>query len=310
MKNPIRLNIPAIFILMMTLLCGIISAKDYQLYLLAGQSNMDGFGYNSKLPAELKKRLNDVFIFHGNTAADTAEVDGRGIWEELRPGHGVGFSSDGTTNTLSERFGAELSFAVLLKKKDPLANIAIIKYSRGGTSIDPAGASIFGCWGPDFALGNGVNQYDHCLATIRNAFAVRDIDGDGQADRLIPAGIIWMQGESDAAYKVEIAHRYEKNLKHLMDLLRAALRVDDLPVAIGRISDSGLDPEDGIVWPHAKIVRAAQAAFCQKDPAAILVTGTDNYGYSDRWHYDSAGYIALGREFATAMLTFHQKKGR
>jgi hypothetical protein len=67
------------------------------------------------------------------------------------------------------------------------------------------------------------------------------IANDGEADTLIPAGIVWMQGESDAALNAEIAERYEANLKRLMDLIRAALRSDDLPVVIGRISDSGRD---------------------------------------------------------------------
>ena len=34
---------------------------------------------------------------------------------------------------------------------------------------------------------------------------------------------------------------------------------------------------------------------------AALVTTTDIYGYSDPWHYDSAGYIDLGKQFAIAL---------
>ena len=118
---------------------------------------------------------------------------------------------------------------------------------------------------------------------------------------LLTAGIVWMQGESDAAFTAEIALRYAENLKRLMDLLRAALRVDDLPVVIGRIADSGQD-SDGRVWDYGEVVRAAQAAFVEKDPNAALVTSTDAYAFSDLWHYDSAGYLDLGRSFADAMV--------
>ena len=111
-----------------------------------------------------------------------------------------------------------------------------------------------------------------------------------------------MQGESDASYGPEVAAKYEANLKRLMDLIRAALRVDDLPVVIGRISDSGTDKKDGKVWDHGTEVRAAQAAFVKNDTAAHLVESTDAYGYSDPWHYDSAGYIDLGKQFANALL--------
>ena len=122
--------------------------------------------------------------------------------------------------------------------------------------------------------------------------AVRDIDSDGEDDTLVPAGIFWMQGESDAAHGAAIALRYQYNLTRLMTLIRAAMHADDLPVVVGRISDSGQD-DDGRVWNHGEVVRAAQAAFAEQDPAAILVTASDSYQYSDKWHYNGAGYLDL-----------------
>ena len=287
-------------------------AEDIPLFYLGGQSNMDGYGRTNELPNELNGEVEGVFIFHGNTSKDAQPVDGRGVWAKLQPGHGVQFKSDGKQNKLSDRFGVELTFARTVKSAMPGKKIAIIKYSRGGTSIDEAAAGGFGCWEPDFEQGRGaakgVNQYDHFLATVNNAMATPDIDGDGKADRLVPAGIVWMQGESDAAHGKDIADRYEANLKRLMDLIRAAFRTDDLPVVIGRISDSGRDDKDGIVWDHGKLVRAAQSAFVNDDVSAALVTSTDEYGYSDPWHYDSAGYIDLGKRFGEAMLKLHDKR--
>ena len=272
----------------------------YKVYFLGGQSNMDGYGYVTELPESLRQPVHGVMIFHGNPAPDGGEVDGRGIWAELQPGHGVGFSSDGTTNAYSERFGVELTFARRLEELDPGAHIALIKYSRGGTSIDAAAAGGAGSWDETYHDHTGINQYDHFLATLRNAAAVDDIDGDGTPDLLVPAGIVWMQGESDGAHTEAIARRYEANLANLMKLIRAALRVDDLPVVIGRISDSGQD-DDGKVWNYGDIIRAAEAAFVEKDGHAALVATTDAYQYSDPWHYDSQGYIDLGRRFAEAM---------
>jgi hypothetical protein len=277
------------------------SAKEYKLYYLGGQSNMDGLGSIQDLPSELSKPLTGIYIFHGNPSADNTAVDGRGIWELLTPGHGSGFFSDGKINKLSERFGVELSFARRMHELQPTESIAIIKYSRGGTSIDTAAAGEYGCWDPDFRYGNGINQYDHFLATIKNALSVEDIDGDGEKDTLIPAGILWMQGESDADFGEEIAQKYQANLKRMMDLIRAAFRTDDLPVVIGLISDSGQVPE-GKVWPHGEIVRQAQFNYVKMDGNAALITSTDSYGYSDPWHYDSNGYLDLGRQFADALF--------
>ncbi len=277
----------------------------YKVYFLGGQSNMDGYGYVKDLPEALRAPMPEVPIFHGNQSPDNAPEDGRGIWAPLRPGHGVGFTSDGKTNTYSDRFGVELTFAEGLRAREPEAHIALIKYSRGGTALDTLAPS-FGTWDPDFHGENGVNQYDHFLATLRHAFAARDIDGDGMDDVLVPAGIVWMQGESDGISE-EAAQRYEANLKRLMDLIRAALRVDDLPVVIGRISDSGQD-EDGKVWDYGDEIRAAQAAFVAHDDRAALVTSTDEYAYSDPWHYDSAGFLDLGRRFAEAMADLEAER--
>ena len=283
--------------------CSAINATDFYVYFLGGQSNMDGYGYVNQLPENLAADQSDVWIFHGNTSADGQPVDGRGVWSPLKPGHGVGFQSDGKTNKYSKRFGVELSFAKALQEQNPDRKIAIIKYSRGGTSIDEKAAGGFGCWEPDFTKGNGVNQYDHFLATLRHAHAEVDVDGDGKPDRLIPAGILWMQGESDAHYTPEIAHRYQENLRRLMDLIRAGFRSDDLPVVIGQISYSKKDPPS---WKHGEIVRQAQADYVTADSNAALVFSTDEYGYSDPWHYDTAGYIDLGQQFAKEMVALEK----
>jgi iduronate 2-sulfatase len=272
----------------------------YLVYYLGGQSNMEGFGINAELPADLRGVQERVRIFHGNMSPDDMPVDGRGIWAPLQPGYGTGFTSDGVTNRYADRFGPELAFGQRMAALRPDARIAIIKYARGGSTLE-AGASGFGTWDPTYAGGNAVNQYDHFLATVRHAMEPADIDGDGHVDRLVPAGIVWMQGEGDAYHSEATARKYEANLRRLMTLFRAALRVDDLPVVIGRIRDSREGTKDPIM-PHADIVREAQARFVAADRHAALVTSTDRYEFlPDGWHYKSAGVIDLGRQFADAM---------
>ncbi len=78
-------------------------------------------------------------------------------------------------------------------------------------------------------------------------------------------------------------------------------------MAIGRISDSGKD-KDGKVWDHGETVRAAQAAFVEKDGSAALITTTDGYGDSDSYHYDTAGSIDLGKQFADALEKLTETK--
>ncbi len=275
----------------------------FLLFYLGGQSNMDGYGYNSKLPDSLNTTFEDVYIFHGNPVGDNEKNGGLGKWSQLKPGHGIGFKSDSVNNSYSNRFGVELSFASKLKHLYPNDKIAIIKYSRGSTSIDSLAGAYAGSWDPDFS---GINQYDHFLSTIKNALIDKDINHDGKEDVLVPKGIIWMQGESDAAYTEAVAEEYYSNLKRLMELQRAALHNNKLPIVIGKISDSR-SGDNGKTWHFLELVQYAQEKFAQNDKKASVVRTTENYEYSDPWHYDSFGFIDLGKHFAeTIKLLDHE----
>lgn len=296
-----------ILLLLPTLASSQQEGKDtMRLFYLGGQSNMDGFGENFELPNSLKTEFKNVWIFHGNPVPDEEENGGLGKWDVLKPGHGTGFSSDGVQNNLSNRFGIELSFVKKLQALYPNEKIALIKYSRSGSSIDSLAAGQFGSWEMDYKGTNGINQFDNFLTTIREALKTNDIDGDGKKDLLIPNGIIWMQGESDAAFTEDIANRYYSNLKRLMDLIRASLHTDNLPVVLGKISDSWND-KDGKVWEYGELVQYAQEKYAKTDKNAAIVRSTRYYKYSDPWHYDSNGYIDLGEKFAEAIYLLNKK---
>ena len=278
-----------------------------KVFYLGGQSNMEGFGYVKNLPDSLKKKNKDFFIYQGNPVGDNGASGGLGKWDVLQPGHGTGFSSDGKINILSERFGVELSLAKKLQELYPNQKLAFIKYARNGSSIDSSGTAGFGAWEPDFKGGKGMNQYDYFLKTVNAAMAVKDINGDGVEDVLIPIGIIWMQGESDADKTEAIANQYCSNLKRLMDLMRATFRNNDLPIVIGKISDSG-DIEGGKVWKYGELVQYSQEKFAATQPNVAIVRTTNSYKYSDRYHYDNNGFIDLGKQFAIKIFNLDNKK--
>jgi len=280
------------------------SGDVYDVYFLGGQSNMEGFGYVSELPEHLNKPVDDVMIFMGRNVADGKEGGGVGIWSLLQPGFGFESVSDGTQNKLSDRFGPELTFASHMKTLSPNRKIAIIKYSRGGTGLHVE-ASGYGSWDPDYDKGNGLNQYDNALAAISLAMGQSDINGDGRVDTLIPKGIVWMQGEADAYDSVVAAQSYETNLSQMMDLIRAALGEKNLPVAIGKIKDSG-DTAETRVMKHSPDIQQAQLAYTESDNCAELVTVTEDFSFlEDGWHYVSNDYVKLGRAFAEAIAALH-----
>lgn len=276
-----------------------LNGKTYKVYFLAGQSNMEGYGYTKQLPKELLRPGKIVPIYHGNSALDNQQGGGVGQWTPLQAGHGVGFKTDGVTNYYSNRFGPELSFAQTLLTHTA-ENIAIIKYATGGTGLSEGVG--YSNWEPMLATASASNQYNFARQTIKGAFIKSDIDGDYELDTLIPAGIVWMQGEADAHHSLEAATAYQTKLTNLMRLMRLSLGNEQLPIIIGKINrrpDQGSEPE----MPYIDVIHSAQAQFSDNDVCTEYVTETEKYQLSeDRWHYDSDSYIEMGRAFAQAML--------
>lgn len=293
--------------LLIMLFSPVVNAKNYKVYYLGGQSNMEGFGNNHELPERYKIPLAGVKVFTGNPAPDFKQDGGLGTWSTLQPGMGLNFKSDGKHNVLSGHFGPELSFGHQIAAINQQQAVAIIKYALGGSAL---GYGVGNNWYPDYRRGNGINQYDHFLATLNNAFSTPDIDGDGTPDTLIPAGIIWMQGESDA-YDSEItARRYQHNLQHIMSLFRAALRTPDLPVVLGKITDSNMDPDDGLRMNWGSVVQQAQLNFVEQDTCAALVSVTEGFTHlDDGWHYHSKDYLTLGNAFANSVAMLEKQCG-
>ena len=88
-----------------------------------------------------------------------------------------------------------------------------------------------------------------------------------------------------------------------MELQRATLHNNKLPIVIGKISDSR-SGDNGKTWHFLELVQYAQEKFVQNDKNASVVRTTENYKYSDPWHYDSFGFIDLGNHFAEAIKLF------
>ena len=92
-----------------------------------------------------------------------------------------------------------------------------------------------------------------------------------------------------------------------MELMKAAFRKADLPIVIGKISDSG-DDADGKVWRFGELVQYGQEKFALVEPNVAIVRTTNKYKYSDRYHYDNDGFIDLGKQFANSIFLLNSKK--
>ena len=191
----------------------------------------------------------------------------QGTWHDLQPGLGGNGS----------KFGPEVTLGRDLADAQPDENIVLIKYAVSGTNL-------WNEWRPTDGTQylNFMDAVDDALLSI--------------SDPNI-AGMIWMQGESDAYpphSTLSYAEAYEQNLVGFIESVRSDLGIPDMPFVIGQISD---EP----VWTWGDIVRQAQLNVSRSVPNTTLVITSELGIQVDGMHYNPAGIMTLGRRFACAM---------
>ena len=139
-----------------------------KVFLLAGQSNMDGYGISGALPAPYNAPQPAVH-FWSNSG-----------WTNLRGG--LGSSTAGYA-----AFGPEVTFGYQIHAMFPGDNVYLVKYAAGGTALADAADQ----WTPD---GNG-GVYNAFKPTVEAALL--NLANAGLSPSI--AGMIWMQGEADTS---------------------------------------------------------------------------------------------------------------
>ena len=257
------------------------AASAVKVYILAGQSNMDGRGRKSELVGELAKWAKpqpDVRIAYSNsTKRGPYATDG---FVALEPGYSV---PPGTKERRlpGDTFGPEVSLGRALADANPHEKIVLIKFSEGGTTLR-------GDWKPG-AAHDGL--YPQFLAFVRRSLAsLRDA---GEEPHL--AGMIWHQGESDASLP---EGEYQKLLTEFIAQIRKDLDSPQLPFVLGEVYDNGKRDR----------VRAGQRATSAAVPDVTFVS-VDGLKTSDNGtHFDTPSQIELGKRLAAAAASSTAKE--
>jgi len=248
-------------------------SKEYDVFILGGQSNMDGRGAIADLPPELAKPQEKIRFYYRNPLLGTND------WIALAPGYSVAPSYKGKTLP-SGTFGPEISFGAQIAKALPAQNIALIKATKGGTSLKND-------WKPgikDQTKSQGP-LYQNFIATINDSLSLLKNNGDTYTIK----GMIWHQGESDAALTAE---EYKTLLTDFIARVREDLKLPNLPFVIGEVFDNG----------KRDSIRAAQLAV-SKTVAGVGFFSVKDLNTSDKGtHFDSAGQIIMGERFAAEMM--------
>ncbi|WP_293877017.1 MULTISPECIES: sialate O-acetylesterase [unclassified Sphingomonas] len=212
----------------------------YDVYVLAGQSNMSGRGALAELTAA--ERVGDPRIrLYGN--------DGR--WRvALDPLDDAAGQVDPVSADRQAAVGPGLPFAraMLRSRGRP---IVLVPCAKGGSAITE--------WTPAPASGT---LYGGCIRRIREA--------GGHL-----AGLLWYQGESDARTSVGAA--WGERFATLVAAFRSDLGTPTLPVAFVQLADTPV--ADGARYPNWAVVQAQQAQVAlpcvAMVPAARLARNPD-----------------------------------
>jgi len=258
----------------------------YRVYFLGGQSNGNGRGDAAQLTEPLASPQLDVpFYWHRTQTTSNVGHLTEDAWISLAPGSGHGTTSP----VYAKEFGSELSFGRTMADADPSVNIALIKYTHGGTNLHTQ-------WSASGTM------YASFLATAQAGLAA--LTSAGHTYEL--GGMIWHQGEADAGTLTN-ANAYEANLNDLISRVRQdVFGGAKAPFIIGSLSNS---QNASIETPGSSwyVLRQAQESVAQN---GIHVGFVNTDGYStrpdDAIHFDHAGQIDLGEGFASEMLRLEE----
>lgn len=267
------------------------AAKPVDVYLLGGQSNMQGVGKIGDLPAEVKKEIQHTFVWTGQK------------FEPLVLGK-TKISSRVTD------FGPEVGFALGTATAD--RPVYLIKYHASGMPLhhgwhgdkwvggDPAPARRTFYPGEKADDVNTGTMY----ATMAKQFRAGVTHLTEQGYTPAVRGFVWMQGEQDAKHK-ESATTYAASLSRLRKRVAEDLKCEaDMPFVFGQV----LPHEPAAArFTHRREIREQMAACdsASGKPEAMKNTSmvsTDGLTIlPDTVHYDAAGQLKLGKAFAAAM---------
>ena len=233
--------------------------------LAAGQSNIDGRNPHSELPS---------YVVTPNANIRYSKNNVNGTF--------VDFSVPTTDNGIDWAFDTIVYNALVDENHGGLDRIYVIKRSMSGTSIDPEGATDYH-WTADYESLDDT----HSLLKLFERGIRAAIERDG--DKFDVKAIIWHQGCGDANVSLEVAERYQNNLRDVVAYMRNIVGKPELPFICGTISENNhicrwRDIVNQAIW---NLTAEDDNFYCIDMSGATLL---------DAYHFDSASSEYFGQK--------------
>jgi alpha-galactosidase len=327
---PVRALAATLLILLVSA-TGATAAGPVRVYVLAGQSNMEGHG---RVKADPMRNGGQGSLEHAVRNAQAGDrlttlVDAAGAWRErddvfitylqrrgaLRAGFGV---------RENETIGPELGFGVVTgdASDEP---VLLIKCAWGGKSLAvdfrPPSAGK-----PPYSLGKETDAevtadpqiigryYRETVALTKAALAEIKTLVPGSDGRYVIAGFGWHQGWNDRVTD-KFNAEYESNMVHFIRDMRRDLGAPAMKFVIGETGMTGLEETDpsGLALMKAQAAAAAREEF--RGNVAFVPTRSfwrpEEQSPSDQgYHWNSNGetYWLIGHAMGEAMVKLERGK--
>jgi hypothetical protein len=281
------------------------AAEPLKVFILAGQSNMEGQGvvsmddeknYNggkgnlvwsmkhSQSADQMKKLKNDKDEW---VVRDDVQISFK-VGETVRKGGlTVGYTGYGN----SSHIGPELGFGFVIGDhiKEP---VMLIKTAWGGKSL-------FVDFRPPSSGGQVGPFYKKMIEEVRAALAAL---GDQKYEI---AGFVWQQGWNDMCEKPAIAE-YADNLVNLAKDLREEFQSPNMPIVVGQLGNGGpVNSGDMHEFRKAQengTKRINNARFIQTTDFARPAELSPNPGHGHHWFGNAESYFLVGQALGEGMI--------
>ena len=285
--------------------------RPIQVFLLAGQSNMEGQGVVSMdHPRDYNGGKGNLAwsLKHSSSAGAMKHlVDDKGqwvvrddvkVWFKIRNGVTKGGLTVGFTGYGGRsHMGPELQFGHVVGDfvDEP---VLLIKTAWGGKSL-------YKDFRPPSSGGDVGPYYTQMLAEIREALGDMKSLFPGREDLGYEiAGFVWFQGWNDMCTKPAIPE-YERNLVNLVADLRKELKLPRLPVVIGELGNGGAKASANMA-----AIRDAQRCAAERIEAAVFVAThqsarpadmSPNRTHFHHWFGNAESYFLVGDALGKGM---------
>lgn len=239
----------------------------------AGQSNIDGRVPSSKLPAYLSLPLAGCHY-----CSDKTPQHEQGIFqEELKE-----------SDLSDHRWGFDLITYYYLLHQSDCQDLHVIKWTEGGTSIDPTGDGD-NHWTTHFD--ELADQSHSLLLGFTNLIKTCQ---QVQHNHLDIKAMLWHQGEADrASYSKVAAENYYQNLKDVFAYCRQVVGNSELPIICGTVSHNSKQ--------YDAQVEKATIQVASEDPNIHLID-MQNGQLLDDFHFNAASSELFGKRVYNTLI--------